>query len=188
MTPIDLTPTLTPPGRATWLAIGELERLIGHDEWAVVGGQMVAIHAARLGVTPARPTTDGDIVVDVRAHGRSAMRRVADSLLALGFIVRISPEGVTRFVRGSAHVDLLAPDGVGGEVITSPPGHAVQAPARLRRSNAPRQPSFKSMASRSSSAHPRSSEQSSRRQPPTRFRELETNGCATSRTSPSSSP
>ena len=128
MTPIDLTPTLTPPGRETWLAIGELVGLIGNDEWMVVGGQMVAIHAAQSGVTPARPTTDGDLVVDVRAYGRAAMRRVADGLMALRFVVEISPEGVTRFVRGAAKVDLLAPEGVGAEVITSPPGHAVQAP------------------------------------------------------------
>ncbi len=128
MTAIDLTPTLTPPGRETWLAIGELVRLIGNDEWIVVGGQMVAIHASRFGVTPARPTTDGDLVVDVRVYGRTAMRRVSDALVALRFIVEISPEGVTRFTRGSAKVDLLAPEGVGANVVTSPPGHAVQAP------------------------------------------------------------
>lgn len=128
MTIVDLNPTLTRPGRATWLAIGELVELVPLERWSVVGGQMVAIQAARFGVTPARPTTDGDIVVDVRSFGRPAMRELADALLRLGFAVEMSPEGVTRFVRGLAKVDLLAPDGVGAEVVTSPPGHAVQAP------------------------------------------------------------
>jgi hypothetical protein len=92
VTPIDLTPTLTAPGRETWLAIGELVRLIGNDEWVVVGGQMVAIHAARFGVTSPRPTTDGDLVVDVRAHGRAAMRRVADGWSLSGSRSRSRPK------------------------------------------------------------------------------------------------
>ena len=128
MSAIDLTSTLTSPGRATWLAIRELAMIVPIERWSVVGGQMVAIHAARFGVVPPRPTTDGDIVVDVRAYGRRAMREIADALLALGFAVEMSPEGVTRFTRATAKVDLLAPEGVGPDVVTSPPGHAVQAP------------------------------------------------------------
>ncbi len=128
MSVVDLTPTLTPPGRATWLALNELAALVPVNRWSVVGGQMVAIHAARFGVVPLRPTTDGDIVVDVRAFGRHAMTEIADVLLTLGFAVEMSPEGVTRFRRATAKIDLLAPDGVGANVLTSPPGHAVQAP------------------------------------------------------------
>ena len=128
MSVVDLTPTLTPPGRATWLALRELANVVTIERWAVVGGQMVAIHAARFGVTPARPTTDGDIVVDVRAYGRKAMRQIADALLKLDFVIEMSPEGVTRFVRDTAKIDLLAPEGMGADVVTSPPGHAVQAP------------------------------------------------------------
>ena len=101
------------PGRATWLAIRELAMIVPIERWSVVGGQMVAIHAARFGVVPPRPTTDGDIVVDVRAYGRGAMREIADALLVLGFAVEMSPEGVTRFTRATAKVDLLAPEGVG---------------------------------------------------------------------------
>jgi hypothetical protein len=114
---IDLTPSLTPPGRATWVAIGELAALVPVEHWSVVGSPMVAIHAARFGVVPPRPTTDGDIVVDVRAFGRHAMRETADALLTLGFAVEMSPEGVTRFTSATAKVDLLAPEGVGTDVI-----------------------------------------------------------------------
>lgn len=177
MTAIDLTPTLTPPGRETWLAIGELVRLIGNDEWIVVGGQMVAIHASRFGVTPARPTTDGDLVVDVRVYGRTAMRRVSDALVALRFIVEISPEGVTRFTRGSAKVDLLAPEV--SAPTSSPRRQAMpcRRPEQLRRSSAQRRSSPWSTARRLRFGPHHLSERSSRRLPPTRFRRRETNAC-----------
>jgi len=43
--------------------------------------------------------------------------------------VEASPDGVTRYVRGDAKIDLLAPDGLGGKPIeTSPPGRAVMVP------------------------------------------------------------
>lgn len=56
------------------------------------------------------------------------METVARTLVAIGFEVLSSPENVTRFVRGSATIDLLAPEGVGAHVMTVPPGRAVQAP------------------------------------------------------------
>jgi hypothetical protein len=37
---------LTAQGRATWEAIAELAQRVPIDSWVVVGGQMVAIHAA----------------------------------------------------------------------------------------------------------------------------------------------
>lgn len=66
---------LTEAGRATWQAIAELVELVSDGSWAIVGGQMVAIHAALAGVDPPRVTDDGDVVVDVRTFGRRAMRR-----------------------------------------------------------------------------------------------------------------
>jgi hypothetical protein len=129
MTTVDITATLTPGGRATWGAIAELATSVGVETWAVVGGQMVTILAARAGVPLPRSTTDGDIVVDVRTFGRSAMSDIAEWLRAAGFTMETSPDGVSRFVRGAAKIDLLAPDGLGASPIaTSPPGRAVQAP------------------------------------------------------------
>ena len=37
---------LTESGPATWQAIAELVELVSDGSWAIVGGQMVAIHAA----------------------------------------------------------------------------------------------------------------------------------------------
>jgi hypothetical protein len=79
--------------------MSELATSVTTDRWAVVGGQMVAIHAAIAGVEPPRVTDDGDVVVDVRGFERGARREVADALIAIGFDTKASPEGVTRFER-----------------------------------------------------------------------------------------
>ena len=119
---------LAPAGRTTWESIAELADDVSGDRWAIVGGQMVAIHAAIEGVEPPRVTDDGDVVVDVRGFGRGAMLEVAATLTSIGFTSRESPEGVTRFIRDNAKIDLLAPDGIGAKVLTIPPGYAIQAP------------------------------------------------------------
>lgn len=118
----------TAQGEATWHAIAELAQRVSIDQWVVVGGQMVAIHAALAGVEPPRVTDDGDVVVDVRTAGREAMGRVARTLVEVGFTVLSSPDNITRFVRGQASIDLLAPEGIGAKATTVPPGYAVQAP------------------------------------------------------------
>lgn len=119
---------LTAQGRATWEAIAELAERVSIEEWVVVGGQMVAIHAALAGVDPPRVTDDGDVVVDIRAAGRQAMEVFARTLVDIGFSVLASPDNVTRFVRGDATIDLLAPEGLAAHAMTIPPGRAVQAP------------------------------------------------------------
>jgi hypothetical protein len=85
--PVAYIGPLTTQGSATWRAIAELTSHVPIDDWVVVGGQMVAIHAALAGVDPPRLTDDGDIVVDVRDAGRGSMRAVARSLVDTGFSV-----------------------------------------------------------------------------------------------------
>lgn len=119
---------LTPAGTSTWEAIAQLANLVTTDCWAIVGGQMVAIHAALAGVEPPRVTDDGDVVVDVGVFGRQAMRDMSSALTSIDFTSVESPEGVTRFERGNAKIDLLAPDGIGANAETIPPGYAIQAP------------------------------------------------------------
>src|SRR5262245_36401991 len=117
-TPVAQLGPLTAAGQSTWVAIRELANNVPIDRWAIVGGQMVAIHAALAEVEPPRVTDDGDVVVDVRAFGRQAMRDVAKELVELGFEVTVSPGGVTRFERGHAKIDLVAPEGIGGDAET----------------------------------------------------------------------
>ena len=75
---VDFT-QLHPAAYATWTAIARLVTATNTQRWAVVGGQMVAIHATVWGVEVPRATDDGDIVVDVRTFtatpcGTSPMR------------------------------------------------------------------------------------------------------------------
>lgn len=119
---------LHPAAKATWTAIGRLATATDTRTWAVVGGQMVAIHATVWGVEVPRATDDGDIVVDVRTFTRSALREVADALVADGFDSEQSPEGIVRFMKGDAKIDLLAPDGLGADPVETGKGRVVQAP------------------------------------------------------------
>ena len=75
---------LHPAAHATWTAIARLVAATNTQTWAVVGGQMVAIHATVWGVKVPRATEDGDIVVDVRTFTHDALRHVADALVADG--------------------------------------------------------------------------------------------------------
>ena len=61
-------PLFGPAHRASWRATAELVDHLPIELWAVVGGQMVVLHASERGVPlPSdRQTTDGDVVVDVR--------------------------------------------------------------------------------------------------------------------------
>ena len=126
---VDLSSLLTSPGIAAWRALGELAGRVDIGRWMVAGGMMVMVHGQRYGVDLPRTTTDADVVVDVRGFGRGAMRSIAAELDDLGFVVSTSPDGVTRYVRSEARIDLLAPDGLGDKPVeTSPPGRAVMAP------------------------------------------------------------
>ena len=124
---VDLS-QLHPAAHATWTAIGRLVTSTDTRTWAVVGGQMVALHATIWGVEVPRATDDGDIVVDVRTFTRNALRHVADALITDGFLSQQSPEGVVRFVKGDAKIDLLAPDGLGADHVGTGRGRVVQAP------------------------------------------------------------
>ncbi|CAN5552596.1 hypothetical protein BH24ACT5_BH24ACT5_06590 [soil metagenome] len=124
---VDLS-QLHPAAHATWTAIARLVTATNIQTWAVVGGQMVAIHATVWAVEVPRATDDGDIVVDVRTFARHAMRHVADALVADGFDTEQSPEGVVRFVKSDAKIDLLAPDGLGADPVETGRGRVVQAP------------------------------------------------------------
>lgn len=119
---------LHPAAYATWTAIARLVTATNTQTWTVVGGQMVAIHATIWGVEVPRATDDGDIVVDVRTFTRNALRHVADALVADGFDSEQSPEGIVRFIRGDAKIDLLAPDGLGADPVETGKGRVVQAP------------------------------------------------------------
>jgi hypothetical protein len=56
------------------------------------------------------------------------MAEIANVLKTEGFKPELSPEGITKFTRGTARIDLLAPEGMGGDVPTVDGGRAIAAP------------------------------------------------------------
>lgn len=91
---------LTPAAFEAWTVVFELDATFDGD-WVVVGGQMVALHAASPGVRDGiRPTDDVDVLVDVRARP-AATRELALWLSDHDFDhAGASPVTAERFGRG----------------------------------------------------------------------------------------
>ncbi len=92
-----------------WHALLDLsEHLPG--QWTLVGGQMVALHAAERGVDMGRTTTDVDALLDIRADGRLFSR--ADLVLrqGLGFSSAVGLGGTQhRWSKDGVQIDVLIP-------------------------------------------------------------------------------
>ncbi|MCE1175416.1 MAG: hypothetical protein LWW77_12555 [Propionibacteriales bacterium] len=82
--------------------------------WTLVGGQMVHLHCAERGRQPHRATTDGDIVVDIRAD-RHMLAQFTSELLQLGYASDgVSAEGHEhRWRDGDAVIDVLIATNLG---------------------------------------------------------------------------
>lgn len=119
---VDLRRQLAAGGRASWAALSKLADAFDFRSWMLVGGQMVAVHAARLGVDMPRATIDVDVVIDVRAERRAHAERLSGWLVEQGFEVERNDEGTDRYRRGDARIDLLAPDNLGGRPVRTVDG------------------------------------------------------------------
>jgi hypothetical protein len=104
---------LSEPQRQSWLGLLEVAADFA-DGWCLVGGQMVHLLCVERAFTPVRPTDDGDVVLDVRAHPH-VLRDFTQALVEAGF----ASAGETleghqhRWVRDRASIDVLIPQGVG---------------------------------------------------------------------------
>jgi hypothetical protein len=115
---------------AGWSALLDLAQL--HPTgWAIIGAQMVALHAAENGRMPPRQSLDLDILVNVRLLANGT-ERLARALVAAGFDLEGQDAfGVGhRFRRGQATIDILAPDGLSERTrpLTIPPARTVSVP------------------------------------------------------------
>lgn len=133
--PIALPP-LGDPVDELWEVLLDLgERL--SVPWALIGGQMVLLHALEHGTVPPQISQDGDVLADIRA-APDGLAQVVSELESLGFVsAGMSPEGVAhRYLRPGRSpkrpvvIDVLAPEGVGlrAKLTTTPPGRTVQVP------------------------------------------------------------
>lgn len=128
-----------------WGALLDLsERL--DDRWALVGGQMVALHALSRGADMGRVTTDVDALLDVTMD--STLFRRVDSILRseMGFVSNVGIGGTQhRWTRDGVQIDILIPgvsrsigeskSGIGGVAVQSPGANQAlrrAEPVRLR--------------------------------------------------------
>lgn len=107
----------TPPGGwgLPWPNVVEIEAVLPHESWTLVGGLMTQLHAIHVGIDAVRPTNDVDIVLHVETTSGIAAT-AASALESIGYslLTSLDPREPTahRFTRGDAKVDLVtsAPD------------------------------------------------------------------------------
>lgn len=125
----DLRPTISaPPGGwgHPWPNVAEIESVLSHEVWTLIGGLMVQLHALHHGVASVRPTNDVDIVVHVET-GRGRPTRIADALKGFGYEIQSPLDPRTSiahgFKRGGDTVDVVVADHAAPSVIERIAGH-----------------------------------------------------------------
>jgi len=94
-----------------WPNVAEIEAVLPHDRWTLVGGLMTQLHAIRRGIDAVRPTNDVDIVLHIETT-RGVATETAAVLESLGYELTPSIDDrnntAHRFKRGSSTVDVVA--------------------------------------------------------------------------------
>lgn len=94
-----------------WPNVAEIEAVLPHDKWTLVGGLMTQLHAIHRGIDAIRPTNDVDIVLHVETT-RGVAAQTAIALESLGYALTPSIDDrnntAHRFKRGASTVDLVA--------------------------------------------------------------------------------
>ncbi|MGH1564576.1 hypothetical protein [Mumia sp. DW29H23] len=127
-------PPMPAPIDELWRVLLDLHDRI-RVPWALVGGQMVLLHALEHGQTPPQISQDGDVVADIRADP-DALTDVVAALQSLQFqMAAPSTDGLAhRYIRPAEPrpvvIDVLAPEGLGprANLTTTPPGRTVEMP------------------------------------------------------------
>jgi hypothetical protein len=134
MTVVIELPLLPPPVDELWHALLDLGDQLDVP-WALIGGQMVLLHAIEHGQIPPQVSQDGDVIADIRAVP-GALTQVVSGLERLGFALQsISADGLAhRYTRTAEPrpvvFDVLAPEGLGerADLTTTPPGRTIEVP------------------------------------------------------------
>ncbi|MBZ2195571.1 hypothetical protein [Occultella gossypii] len=94
---------------APWPNVAEIEAVLPHEKWTLVGGLMAQLHAIHRGVDAIRPTNDVDIVLHVETT-RGIAAEAANALESIGYAFTPSMDDrnaiAHRFLRGDSRVDL----------------------------------------------------------------------------------
>jgi hypothetical protein len=100
---------------APWPNVAEIEAVLPHEKWTLVGGLMAQLHGIHRGIDALRPTNDVDIVLHVETT-RDVASAAALALESIGYEFRPSIDErnsvAHRFTRDESRVDLVtsAPD------------------------------------------------------------------------------
>lgn len=70
---------------APWPNVAEIEAVLPHEKWTLVGGLMTQLHAIRSGIDALRPTNDVDIVLHVETT-RGVASQAARALQSIGYV------------------------------------------------------------------------------------------------------
>lgn len=102
-----------PPGGwgSPWPQAAELAQAIPSEQWSLVGGLMVQLHAVRAGFPIGRATVDVDMVLHIET-GAATFGEIRDRLEGLEYDLRL-PLGdgaAHRFVRGHQFIDVMVAD------------------------------------------------------------------------------
>ncbi len=102
-----------PPGgwASPWPQAAELARAIPSEQWTLIGGLMVQLHAVHAGLPASRATVDVDMVLHIET-GKTTFGGVREQLEKLGYTLRL-PMGdgpVHRFERADEQVDVMVAD------------------------------------------------------------------------------
>lgn len=111
-----------PPGgwASPWPQCIELAAAIPREQWTLVGGLMVQLHAAAAGLPLTRPTSDVDIVLHIET-GATTARKMEHALGELGYEVEpsLTRNAVAhRFLRGEQQLDVMIADHPAPSIVT----------------------------------------------------------------------
>jgi len=113
-----------------WRALLELRERYP-EGWTLIGARMVTLFAFEHDRTPPRFSLDADALINVRLIPRGT-QQFSQLLLELGYeLIDVSGFGHGhRFKKGSAVIDVLAPDGLNAvkRRVTVPPLYTVEVP------------------------------------------------------------
>jgi hypothetical protein len=158
MSEIDVEPA-DDESRRLWSSVGDLVALLPED-WVLIGGLMVQLHAFERGVLDVRATKDVDVLGQARPQG--ALAAIDAALQREGF-TDVPPDldgYARRYERDGLIVDVLAPDGVKPAPALGRGRVAIGFPAARRRSLARRRSPSVGAAARSCCVVPPSLERS----------------------------
>lgn len=101
-----------PPGGwgAPWPNVAEIEAVLPHEKWTLVGGLMTQLHGIHCGIDTLRPTSDVDIVLHVEtSRGVAAETALALESIGYAFAPSIDERNnmAHRFKRGESKIDVV---------------------------------------------------------------------------------